>query len=223
MHHLRFRQVHLDFHTSPDIPGIGEKFDRKEWQERLKKAHVDSITCFSACHHGWSYPPTKVGAMHPHLKFNLLREQMDAAKEIDVKVPVYVTAGFNYRISQLHPEWNEYSHEGKGPEHMGQAPLAGGAVTAGDDGVHEHPLAHFEGAGIALGQGLYGAQYFMAENGWHSGGHMLAPVDDDVGAADAGQLHLDEGLVLAGHGHGYIAKLQVQPIFQNCCFHFIFS
>lgn len=40
---------------------------------------------------------------------------MDAAKEIDVKVPVYVTAGFNYRISQRHPEWNEYSHEGKGP------------------------------------------------------------------------------------------------------------
>ena len=73
MHHLRFRQVHLDFHTSPDIPGIGEKFDRKEWQERLKKAHVDSITCFSACHHGWRYHPTKVGAMHPHLKFNLLR------------------------------------------------------------------------------------------------------------------------------------------------------
>ena len=123
MHHLRFRQVHLDFHTSPDIPGIGEKFDRKEWQERLKKAHVDSITCFSACHHGWSYHPTKVGAMHPHLKFNLLREQMDAAKEIDVKVPVYVTAGFNYRISQLHPEWNEYSHEGKGPE-----PLTGGFI-----------------------------------------------------------------------------------------------
>ena len=123
MHHLRFRQVHLDFHTSPDIPGIGEKFDRKEWQERLKKAHVDSITCFSACHHGWSYHPTKVGAMHPHLKFNLLREQMDAAKEIDVKVPVYVTAGLNYRISQLHPEWNEYSHEGKGPE-----PLTGGFI-----------------------------------------------------------------------------------------------
>ncbi len=115
MYHLRFRQVHLDFHTSPDIAGIGEKFDRKVWQERLKKAHVDSITCFSLCHHGWSYHPTEVGKMHPHLKFNLLREQFDAAKEIGVNVPVYLSAGLNYRASQEHPEWNEYSAEGKGP------------------------------------------------------------------------------------------------------------
>ncbi|MDR0932330.1 MAG: beta-galactosidase trimerization domain-containing protein [Victivallales bacterium] len=113
MHHLRFRQVHLDFHTSPDIAGIGEKFNRKEWQEQLKKAHVDSITCFSICHHGWSYHPTKVGKMHPHLKFNLLREQMDAAKEININVPVYITAGFNYRLSMEHPDWNEYSPEGR--------------------------------------------------------------------------------------------------------------
>ena len=28
MHSLRFRQVHLDFHTSPDIAGIGERFDK---------------------------------------------------------------------------------------------------------------------------------------------------------------------------------------------------
>ena len=107
--------------------------------------------------------------------------------------------------------------------HMAQATLAGGTVTAGDDGVHQDSLTHLEGAGVALGQGLYGAQYLMAQDGGHGGSHVLAPVDNNVGAADTGQLHLDEGLVLAGHRHGYIAKLQVQPIFQNCCFHFIFS
>ena len=95
MYKLRFRQVHLDFHTSPMIPGIGEKFDKKVWQERLKAAHVDSITCFSLCHHGMSYHPTKVGMMHPNLKFNLLRAQLDACKEIGVNVPVYLTAGIN--------------------------------------------------------------------------------------------------------------------------------
>ena len=77
MKELRFRQVHLDFHTSPLIPGIGAKFDRRQWQDALKKAHVDSITCFSSCHHGWSYHPTKVGKMHPGLDFNLLRAQME--------------------------------------------------------------------------------------------------------------------------------------------------
>ena len=116
MHHLRFRQVHLDFHTSPDIPGIGEAFDREKWQRQLRDAHVDSITCFAICHHGWSYHPTKVGEMHPHLKFDLLRAQFDACKQIDVNVPVYITAGFNQRVAMLHPEWHEISPEGRGPD-----------------------------------------------------------------------------------------------------------
>ena len=45
---LRFRQVHLDFHTSPDIGGIGEAFDRKAWQETLKAAHVTATNSDSA-------------------------------------------------------------------------------------------------------------------------------------------------------------------------------
>ena len=40
---MRFRQVHLDFHTSEKLTGIGEGFDKKQWQETLKKAAVDSI------------------------------------------------------------------------------------------------------------------------------------------------------------------------------------
>ena len=112
MYKLRFRQVHLDFHTSPDIPEIGVKFDKKQWQDRLKKAHVNSITCFSSCHHGMSYHPTKVGMMHPNLKFNLLRAQMDASKEINVNVPVYMTAGVNNYAAAIHPEWREINSDG---------------------------------------------------------------------------------------------------------------
>ena len=109
---LRFRQIHLDFHTSPDIKGVGSAFDKKAWQKTLQKAHVDSITCFSKCHHGLSYHPTKVGVMHPHLKFDLLRAQMDACKEIDVKVPIYISAGVDNTITQTHPEWREIDAEG---------------------------------------------------------------------------------------------------------------
>ncbi|MBT7702443.1 MAG: hypothetical protein HN700_19305 [Verrucomicrobia bacterium] len=54
MHHLRFRQIHLDFHTSPAIPGIGEAFDKASYQQTLKAACVDSITTFAVCHHGWN-------------------------------------------------------------------------------------------------------------------------------------------------------------------------
>ena len=110
---LRFRQVHLDFHTSPAIPGIGQEFDRKLWQERLQMAHVDSITCFSCCHHGYSYHPTKVGEMHPGLNFNLLRAQMDACHEIGVRVPIYITAGLNNRLADIEPGWREINFEGR--------------------------------------------------------------------------------------------------------------
>ncbi len=109
---LRFRQVHLDFHTSEQIPGIGEKFDKKQWQEALRLGHVDSITCFSKCHHGWSYHPTKVGRIHPNLGFDLLRAQYDACKEIDVNVPVYLSAGVDYIVGKDNPQWREMSIEG---------------------------------------------------------------------------------------------------------------
>ena len=102
---MRFRQVHLDFHTGPAIPEVGQSFNKQDWQDKIKRARVNSITCFSLCHHGLSYHPTKIGMMHPGLKYNLLREQMDACKEIDVNVPVYVTGGINNYAAYNHPEW----------------------------------------------------------------------------------------------------------------------
>ena len=38
---MRFRQVHLDFHTSEHIPGIGAAFDSAEFQDMLRRGHVD--------------------------------------------------------------------------------------------------------------------------------------------------------------------------------------
>ena len=110
---MRFRQVHLDFHTSPLIPGIGEKFNKKEWQRTLLDAAVDSITLFACCHHGYAYYNTKVGCRHPNLNFDLLRAQVDACREIGVKTPVYLTAGLNNYASELHPEWGEMEPSGK--------------------------------------------------------------------------------------------------------------
>ncbi len=111
-HPLRFRQIHLDFHTSPHIPGIGAKFDKKHWQETLQEAAVDSITLFSKCHHGWSYHPTTVGKMHPHLSFDLLRKQYDATKEAGINAPVYLSAGVDNLASYDHPEWREVNKDG---------------------------------------------------------------------------------------------------------------
>ncbi|MCL6457072.1 MAG: beta-galactosidase trimerization domain-containing protein [Gorillibacterium sp.] len=102
---MRFRQVHLDFHTSEHIPAIGAQFDKVQFQSMLKLGHVDSITIFSKCHHGWSYHPTSVSVQHPNLTFDLLGAQIEAAHEIDVKTPVYISAGLDEKLARLHPEW----------------------------------------------------------------------------------------------------------------------
>ncbi len=102
---MRFRQVHLDFHTSEHVKDIGTKFSKENFQHALKLGHVDSITVFSKCHHGWSYHPTKVNIMHPELKFDLLGAQIEAAHEIGVKTPVYVSAGLDEKTARKHPEW----------------------------------------------------------------------------------------------------------------------
>ncbi|MBU8901802.1 MAG: hypothetical protein KOO69_03600 [Victivallales bacterium] len=113
MQNLKFRQIHLDFHTSPEIDDIGVEFDKEQWQNALKLGHVDSITCFATGHHGWSYYDTKLGRKHPHLSFDLLRAQFDATKEIGVNVPIYLTAGVHNMIAEEHPEWREIERDGK--------------------------------------------------------------------------------------------------------------
>jgi len=99
------RQVHLDYHTSPDMKNVGENFSKENFQTALKKGKVSSITVFAKCHHGLCYYPTKLGTMHPNLKFDLLGEMIEAAHEIGVRAPVYITAGFSEHDAKEHPEW----------------------------------------------------------------------------------------------------------------------
>lgn len=110
---LRYRQVHLDFHTAPQIKNIGWAFDKKEWQQTLEEAAVDSVTLFAKCHHGWSYHPTQVGRIHPNLDFDLLRAQFDATKEAGINAPIYLSAGVDNLASAEHPEWREVGADGR--------------------------------------------------------------------------------------------------------------
>ncbi len=101
---MRNRQVHLDFHTSGALK-VGEKFSKEQFISQLKNGHLDSITVFSKCHHGWSYHPTTVNEMHPGLSFDLLGAQLEACKEAGVNAPVYISAGFDEKDYDRHPEW----------------------------------------------------------------------------------------------------------------------
>ena len=106
------RQIHLDFHCSEHINCIGESFDKKAFQESLSGAKVTSINLFAKCHHSWSYYPTKIGQMHPHLKFDLLGAQIEACKEIGIKVFIYFTVGWSSNDAECNPEWCARNNDG---------------------------------------------------------------------------------------------------------------
>lgn len=104
---LRFRQVHLDFHTSEHIMGIGAAFDPDAFAETLVRARVNSITCFARCHHGWMYYLSEAfpDRRHPHLRRDLLREQIEACHKRGIRVPIYTTVQWDHQTAELHPEW----------------------------------------------------------------------------------------------------------------------
>ena len=115
MDSLRTRQIHLDFHTHGDIPDVGASFDPGEFAQTLTEAHVNSITCFARCHHGWIYYDTKAfpERRHPHLKRNLLPEQIEACHRRGIRVPIYVTVQWDAYTANEHPEWRVVDPDGK--------------------------------------------------------------------------------------------------------------
>ncbi len=105
---LSTRHIHLDFHTSPDIDGIGRDFDPAEFAQTLKDAHVTSINCFARGHHGHIYFDTKLHPerIHPHCERpNLLPEQIEACHKLGIRVPIYITVQWDQFTAEQHPEW----------------------------------------------------------------------------------------------------------------------
>lgn len=113
MEELAFRQVHLDFHTSGLIPDVGARFDAHAFVDALRRAHVNSVTCFAKCHHGYSYYPTRVGVRHPTLKRDLLGEQVEACHRAGIRVPAYISVVWDEHIAMEHQEWLQVDRDGK--------------------------------------------------------------------------------------------------------------
>ena len=109
---MRYRQIHLDFHTSERIPDIGSRFDPDDFGRTFAKANVDSVTVFSKCHHGVSYHPTNVGKQHPHLSFDLTRAQLDALHKHGINAPIYISAGWDELAARENPGWRVVTPEG---------------------------------------------------------------------------------------------------------------
>ena len=75
------KTFNLDFtFRAPTCTDIAVDFDPESFADTLERAHVDSVTCFARCHHGYIYYDTKKNPerKHPHLKRHLLEEQIEA-------------------------------------------------------------------------------------------------------------------------------------------------
>ena len=111
--HIPYRQIHLDFHTSPEIPGVGSRFNADEFVGTLKGAHVNSINLFTKCHHGMFYYPSSVGPMHPALNgFDLFGAQIEACHAAGIRVMAYTCVGWNEYVADTHPDWLMVTFDG---------------------------------------------------------------------------------------------------------------
>lgn len=113
---LRYRQIHLDFHTSPDIARVGAEFDPERFADTLAAANVDSVTMFARCHHGWLYFDSQRHAdrIHPHLeRRDLLREQIEACHARNIRTPIYITVQWDDLSADRHREWLCVDEDGK--------------------------------------------------------------------------------------------------------------
>lgn len=120
-----FRQVHLDFHTSPHIPDVGSEFDAAAFARTMKAAHVQSVNVFAKCHHGHLYYNTARPERHPGLRpeLDLLGEQIEALHREGILAPIYVSVQCDEYAANTHPEWVARGEDGRA---VGAGPLSPG-------------------------------------------------------------------------------------------------
>src|SRR5579872_667361 len=109
---LALRQVHLDFHTSEMIPGVGDDFNADEFAAMLKSAHVNSINVFAKCHHGYAYYNTKIAERHPSVRIDLLGQMISALHAAGIHVNYYYSLVWDVLQSRRHPEWRAVQPDG---------------------------------------------------------------------------------------------------------------
>lgn len=107
-----YKKVHLDFHTAPEIPDVGQDFDGKLFASTLKNSGVESLTCFAKCQHGCHYYPSETGFRHPHLHRDLLGEMIASCHAKKIEVEIYYDICGDKHIIKTHPERRQVGMDG---------------------------------------------------------------------------------------------------------------
>lgn len=102
------RKIHLDFHTKPDVNGVGSNFDPDMFAEMLQSAHVNYIATPGKCQFGNTYFNTRLGQTHPGLvKSDLFPATVAACVKRGIKVQAYFTLGLDDVTAARHPDWRQ--------------------------------------------------------------------------------------------------------------------
>ncbi len=113
MSNLKYRQLHIDFHTGETFPDVAKEFSKAQFASVLKKGHVNSVNLFAKCHHGCFYYKDSEFFVHPTMQRDLLPEMIEVCEELGVDYYIYISVGFDEHNSKAHPEWLYRNAEGK--------------------------------------------------------------------------------------------------------------
>lgn len=105
MSKLKYRQLHVDFHTGETFPNVAQDFSKEQFAEILKKGNIDSVNLFAKCHHGCFYYFDSKFYVHPNLKRDLLPEMVEVCESLGIDYYVYVSAGFDEHLAKERPDW----------------------------------------------------------------------------------------------------------------------
>ncbi len=112
---LKYRQLHIDFHTGETFPEVGKDFSKAQFAKILKTGHINSVNFFAKCHHGCFYYKDSSYFVHPTLQRDLLPEMIETCEEIGVDYYIYISAGFDEYSAVQHPEWLYINGDGVTP------------------------------------------------------------------------------------------------------------
>jgi len=100
-----WRKIHQDFHNTPHVGKIGERFNADEFGDRLLEGKVNGIVVFAKDMHGYFYYPSQYGPVHPGLSFDLLKQQVAACRKREIAIYAYYCTTWDHYLAENHPEW----------------------------------------------------------------------------------------------------------------------
>ena len=102
-----------DFHTSPEIKGIGKNFDAEKLTDRFVECGVDYVTFHARCNMGMAYYDTKLGTRHPSLKFDLFGQLAEACHKKGIALGAYFNVGLSRAEGIAHRDWTTVYPDGQ--------------------------------------------------------------------------------------------------------------